>query len=213
MRSVDAYADLRRFGKPVVTTDEAAIRLRAKRAATSRLLKRLADAGLIERLRHGLWSLEAGIDPLALPPYLAAPFPAYVSFQSALHLHGMLSQVPRAVYVASLGRTERVTTAVATYSIHRLAPRFFGGYQTLGSGICIATPEKALADVLYLAAARSRLFAALPEIELPRGFDARRLRPWLAKLPRYRRSMIETRLAALLGEISPAARRSLPACP
>ena len=43
-------------------------------------------------------------------------------------------------------------------------PDFFGGFETLREHLHLATPEKALLDVLYLTTARSRLFAALPEV-------------------------------------------------
>ena len=56
--------------------------------------------------------------------------PAYVSVQSALYLHGMISQIPHVIYVASLARTQRVATTIGTYSIHQIAPEFFGGYRT-----------------------------------------------------------------------------------
>ncbi|HEX9622015.1 MAG TPA: hypothetical protein VF989_17835, partial [Polyangiaceae bacterium] len=47
------------------------------------------------------------------------------------------------------------------------APRFFAGFELMdGNGVKLATPEKALVDTLYLAPARSRLFCALPELEL-----------------------------------------------
>jgi hypothetical protein len=37
----------------------------------------------------------------------------------------------------------------------------------------LATPEKALIDFLYLGPARSRLIRALPELEWPKGLNAR----------------------------------------
>ena len=89
MRAVDAYESLRRFGKPVFTTEDAAMRMRTTLSAASRTLSRLASTGLIQPLRHGLWSLSHDLDPLVLPEHLTAPFPAYVSLQSALYFHGM----------------------------------------------------------------------------------------------------------------------------
>ena len=200
MTTLESYADLRRFGKPVLTTDDAAMRLRTTLSAASRILSRLESSGLARRLRHGLWSLQPDLDPLALPEYLTAPFPAYVSLQSALHLHGMISQIPQVIFVASLARTRRVRTEIGTYSIHRLAPEFFGGYRSdREPEIKIATPEKALLDVLYLSAARSRLFARLPELELPRDFSVRECRRWVARIPApYRRTMVARRLDPLL---------------
>lgn len=67
----------------------------------------------------------------------------------------------------------------------------------------MATPEKALLDVFYLTPARSRLFARLPELELPRGFSVRECRRWIAKIPAaYRRKMVVDRLEAVLGKRS-----------
>ena len=200
MRATDALADLGRIGKPVLTTEDAALRLAATLSAASRTLRRLAQAGLILRLRHGLWSLDLELHPLRLPEFLTSPFPAYISFQSALSLHGMISQVPRVIYVASLGRTRRITTLLGTYSIHRLAPSFFGGYETPHPNLHLARPEKALLDTLYLAPARSRLFARLPELERPKRFNVRQARFWLARIaPGPRRVMVERRLAKALG--------------
>jgi predicted transcriptional regulator of viral defense system len=187
------------MGKPVVTTEETALRLRLTASAATRALGRLAAAGLVLHLRHGLWALDPKIDPLLLPEYLTAPFPAYVSMQSALHLHGMISQVPQVIYVASLSPTKRVETRVGDYSIHRLKPTFFGGFAIAGASVRVATPEKALLDVLYLTPARSRLFAALPEVEIPSHFDEKEARRWVRRIPQGpRRKAVQQRLEALL---------------
>jgi hypothetical protein len=71
----------------------------------------------------------------------------------------MISQIPQVTYVASLSPTRRVETRLGTYSIHRIAPSFFGGYDTREGGVRLARPEKALLDVLYLTPARSRATA------------------------------------------------------
>lgn len=200
MRALDAYADLLRFGKLVVTTEDAALRIGTTPSAASRILSRLAQQGLAKSLRHGIWTLEPDLDPLLLPEYLTTPLPAYVSLQSALYFHGMISQIPHIIYVASLAKTRRVSTSIGTYSIHRLAPEFFGGYEIDSStDVKMATPEKALLDVLYLSAARSRLFARLPEIELPRGFKIGACKRWIARVPApYRRTMVRRRLDEIL---------------
>jgi hypothetical protein len=82
---------------------------------------------------------------------------------------------------------------------HRLAPTFFGGFDTTPGGVRLARPEKALLDSLYLAPARSRLFAALPEVEIPKGFDRKEARRWLSRIPSGpRRRLVERRLERLL---------------
>ena len=198
MKAIEVYADLRRFGKPVFSTEDVAQRLRAKTPAVSRMLHRLVQAGLLTAIRRGLFCIDQTIDPLALPEALTAPFPAYVSLQSALHLHGMIEQIPRVIYVVSLARTQRIRTTIGTYSIHHVSPEFFGGYNTVKEGIRLATPEKALVDVLYLSPARSRLFAALPELELPPTFRRKDAEGWTVKLPAARRTMVERKLDKIL---------------
>ena len=139
------------------------------------------------------------MDPLALPEYLTAPFPAYVSLQSALYLHGMISQVPAVTYAVSLARTRRFTTPLGTVSIHHVQPSFFFGFEDSGHGGRLATPEKALVDFLYLAPARSQLFRALPELEWPKRFNGRRARAIVRRVePARRRTLVTRRLDALL---------------
>jgi predicted transcriptional regulator of viral defense system len=200
MNAASALARLRGLGKRVVTTNDATLALRVERSAATRMLKRLANEGLLKKIGHGLWAVDPDLDPLLLPEYLTAPLPAYVSLQSALYLHGMVSQVPQVTYVASLARTRRVRTSLGVFSIHRLAPTFFGGYETRPeSGVRLATPEKALLDTLYLGPSRSRMFAHLPEIEIPKGFDGRRAQQWVARIPAGpRRTSVERRLTRLL---------------
>jgi hypothetical protein len=80
-----------------------------------------------------------------------------------------------------------------------LAPEVFGGYEETSSGVRLATAEKALFDCAYLSAGRSRLFTALPELELPKAFRRAKLEPWLARIPSARsRTITERRLAELL---------------
>ena len=208
MNAASALARLRALGKPVVTTEEAALVLRAGCSAATHTLTRLATAGLLKRIRHGLWTTDLNLDPLLLPEYLTAPFPSYVSFQSALFFHGMVSQIPSVIYVASLAQTRRVLTSVGTFSIHRLAPSVFGGYEIVPTQeVRLATPEKALFDTLYLTPARSRLFAHLPEVELPDHFDHDRIRDWVRRIPAGpRRASVELRLEALLESQRPRRR-------
>jgi predicted transcriptional regulator of viral defense system len=200
MRSSLAYADLRRFGRPVITTEEASLRLRASRSAACRTLDRLAQAGLVTRLRRGLWLLAEHADPLALVEHVAAPFPAYVSLQSALYHYGLITQVPGLVFAVTLGPTRRVRTTAGTFSLHRVAPDFFGGFGAVrGTDVLVATPEKALCDVLYLTNARSRLFSRLPEVELPVGFRVQAARRWIRRCPSAsRRAMMTRRLEEIL---------------
>ena len=116
----------------------------------------------------------------------------------------MIEQVPAVTYAVSLARTRRFTTPLGTVSVHHVDPDFFFGFEHAGSsGGRLATPEKALVDFLYLAPARSRLFRALPELELPTRFSPRRARAIVARIGSARR---RTMVARALDAIVRAAR-------
>ncbi len=148
MRSADAYADLLKLGRPIVETGEAATRLGLSTKRTSELLGSLQQAGLARRVRHGLWALNPTLDPFAVPPYLTAPFPAYVSVWSALARHGMIEQIPRTISVCSTVEPRRTETSFGVYEIHQIVPELFDGYTGDDLRGYLATPEKALFDTV-----------------------------------------------------------------
>lgn len=206
MNAAEALGRLRRLGVPAATTSDAATALGSSIEAASQTLRRLAAAGLVTAVRKGLWALSDSPDPLQLAEWVTAPYPSYVSLQTALYRRGLIDQIPSMVFVVSLGRSARVLTRVATYSVHHLPPELFDGFVQDASGIKMAEPEKAIVDVLYLSPARGRLFAAFPELELPRAFSWRRARGWAGRIPSTRlRNIVERRLEAL--EATARARR------
>jgi predicted transcriptional regulator of viral defense system len=202
VRTADAYGELLRIGRPVVETREAAARLGTSASNTSHLLRSVEEAGLARRLRHGLWALDPKIDPGVVAPYITAPFPAYVSFWSALARHDMIEQIPRQIFVASIDRTRRVHTSIGTYSIHHLAPELFGGFEGSPQRGYVATPEKALFDGVYIRAPRGeRMY--LPELSLPDGFDESRFEQWVSKIESPRiRTVVSRGLEAALAQAS-----------
>lgn len=198
MKPTDAFGDLLRLGRPIIKTSEAAVRLGLSISRASQLLRALEESGLIRRLCRGLWTLRAGIDPLSVPPYLTAPFPSYISLWSALAIHGMIEQIPRQIFVASLDRTRQVTTSIGTYSVHHLVPELFDGYEGSAEAGYVATPEKALFDTVYLRAPGGGQLA-LPELELPDGFQEEKLEEWVSRVARPRlRTLVSRGLAKAL---------------
>jgi predicted transcriptional regulator of viral defense system len=194
VRPTDAYAELLRMNRAVVTTREAAARWQTERGTAGRRLRTIEDAGLVRRLRRGLWALNPDIEPFVVAPFLTAPFPAYVSFWSALSRHGIIEQIPRQISVASLDRAQRITTSAGTYTIHHLAPELFGGYQGSEETGYLATPEKALFDTVYVrAAAASRAF--FPELSFPKSFDHAQMSKWTDRIRNPRlRTLVSRRL-------------------
>jgi len=175
VKLIDVHAKLLGMDVPVFMTSDAAACLNIDSAHASKLLSRLSLSGHLVHLRRGLWAFRDKVEPLALPVYLIDPFPSYVSLQSALYFHDMISQIPAITYAVSIDRTKIHDTPLGVVSVHHVHPSFFFGFETTGKGIAkMATQEKALIDFLYLSPAKSNLFRALPELELPRNFSAKK---------------------------------------
>lgn len=197
MNSLTSYTNLREAGQPVMQTGEVARRLDIPESTAASLLGRLAQAGLITHVHHGLWAITP-VSPLALPEQLTAPFPSYVSFETALFQHGMIEQIPPRVTVASLGKPRVVRTPLGTFVIRQIPPRLFGGFEDR-DGARLATPEKALFDTIYRAAHRGWNATYFPEIELPDKFDGAELDHWIDRIvsPKLR-----TMVTAILQELN-----------
>lgn len=200
MNASKAIGRLRSLHIPAATTADAAAVLGLSTEAASHTLRRLASSGLVTPVRRGLWALSDRPDPLALAEYVTAPYPSYVSLQTALYRRGMVTQIPAMIYLVSLARSDRIETGVGTFSVHHVRPELFGGFEhDPASGTKLALPEKALFDFLYLSPTRGRLFAALPELELPRGFRRSEIRAWIDRVPSQRsRSIVRRKLDEVL---------------
>lgn len=181
MKPLEAFAELRALGAPVIETRDAAIRLHKAPQHATRLLRDAERAGLVMRLRHGLWLLDLSLDAQAIAPYLTAPYPAYISLWSALYAHDMIEQIPRRIYVASLARTRLVSTSRGEFQVHHLLPAVFGGFTDPSPGRHLAKPEKALFDSAYVRAVRRASFST-PELTIPRDFNFPGLEEWIAKI-------------------------------
>ena len=202
MKPTRAYGDLLRMDRAIVTTREAATRWRTEQGTAGRRLRSMEEAGLVRRLRRGLWALDPDVAPFVIAPYLTAPLPAYVSFWSALAHHGIIEQIPRQVSVASLARARRIATTVGVYEIHNLSPGLFGGCHGSEESGYLATPEKALFDAVYVrTAAGSRAF--FPELALPRDFDNAQIGEWIGRIESARlRTLVSRRLRVALRQAS-----------
>jgi predicted transcriptional regulator of viral defense system len=200
MNAREAYARLRGLGVPVFRTSDAAAVLCLALPAAAQTLAALAKSQLVTPIRQGIFWIDGPVDPDRLPEHLTAPLPSYLSLHTALYKRGMIEQIPQVLYAATLARTQRIETRSGSFSLHHLAPEVFGGFEELSHGVKLATPEKALFDFAYLSGGRSRLFVALPELELPRKFRHTELKRWVEKIPSSRsRTITRSKLEELLG--------------
>lgn len=181
MNALRALAELREFGQPAIETQEASALLGISSSNASHLLASMSKAGLIRRIRHGLWAVDPQVDPFVVGPYLTAPHPAYVSLWSALASHGMIEQIPGKVFVVSLGESRQVETRLGSFSIHHVAPEVFGGFSGEPATGYVASPEKALFDVVYVRAPRGGR-AHFTELSLPADFRRSELDRWTSRI-------------------------------
>ncbi len=207
MRTIDRYSRLQALGRPVVTTGEAAVAWESSLPVAAKSLARPAGSGLVTKIRHGIWQIGRETpDPAVVLPVLTNPYPSYISGWSALSRHGMIEQIPRGVFAASLGRAKTVETTFGSYEIHHIHPDLFGGFEG-GSGIRagVATSAKALFDTVYLFSTRKG-GVTLPELELPDDFNFSELQRWIEAVPSTRlRTMTADDLARLVETAKPQA--------
>ncbi len=203
MTPIATLAKLEALGQSLFETRDLAALLNVPDSSATRTAARLAQAGLLMKLGRGKWALSRNLNRLAVPEFLTSPFPSYISLQSALYHHGMISQIPAVIYAVSLARTRRYDTPVGTISIHHIESEFFFDYELDESGtVKMATPEKALVDVCYFSPTRSRLFKRLPEIEIPRRFSWNKTLAIASKIKsQARRTFVEHTLATLRDSI------------
>jgi predicted transcriptional regulator of viral defense system len=203
MNATEAFGRLRRLGMPAATTADAAAVLGLSTAAASLPLQRLASAGLVTPVRRGaLGSFRTARSARTrrVCDRALSPYPSYISLQTALYRRGMVTQIPSMIYLVSLARSDRIETGLGTYSVHHIRPELLGGFEyDPVSGTKLAVPEKALFGFLYLSPTRGRLFAALPELELPPGFRRSEVRAWADRIPSPRsRSIVRRKLDEVL---------------
>jgi predicted transcriptional regulator of viral defense system len=141
---------------------------------------------LVKRVTRGVWCIpdDPQFSKYSLVPLLAGSHRAYVSLTSALHLHGLIEQIPQIVFAVTTGHTRIRRTAVATYSYHRIHPHLFTGFDWYGKrqDFLVATPEKALVDSFYLSSRRGKRFGSFPEIDLGAGFSFKRAVEWAERI-------------------------------
>jgi len=178
---------IKKLNRPIFTTSELTAISGKSVSATTQSLNFLQRQGLIFKVYRGIWA-EADNEHLssyAVIPFLFPRHRAYVSFISALHLYGIIEQIPQEITLASTAHTKKFHTKLGTFSIHRISPSFFDGFDWYkGTGrFLIAEPEKALIDCLYLSAYKKKQFKYFPELHFPKSFSIKRTKDWAKRIP------------------------------
>ncbi|OIO20759.1 hypothetical protein AUJ17_05440 [Candidatus Micrarchaeota archaeon CG1_02_47_40] len=112
------------------------------------LASRLCSSGVLCRIKNGLYAL-AGESAEAVATAIIRP--SYISFLSALILHGAGTQIPVQVQVAAAASARAVKFANYEITFHRTPARAFGGFHPAKAGskkYFVAGREKAIADCI-----------------------------------------------------------------
>ncbi len=173
----------------VFTTREFANQGGLSMSAAAKRLARLADKDRLTKVTKGVWANTAHpyFHPLSCVPYLLGKEQGYVSFLTALHLHGVLSQIPKTIQIATTGRGRLLDSPVGRFEFFQIKSELMRqGTDWSESRLpyLIASPEKALVDTLYLSTRKNRRFARLPELDLVHsGFHPREYQRLIEQLP------------------------------
>lgn len=162
---------LRQSGKLYFTVNDL-VRITGYRPASIYvLLNRLVKQEKLVRLANNCYILPEKINNLALIANQLY-FPSYLSCETVLAQHGVLSQQPYSLIFMTTRKTRTITLGNRRCIYHMLKAELFSDYIIQDSGLWVATPEKALFDLIYLNS-RGRMYTDfsqfdLSKIEIPR---------------------------------------------
>lgn len=124
-------------------------------------LTRWTKSGRLYQLRRGLYAIAPPYQKVKPHPFLIAnrmQRASYVSGQSALAFYEMIPDTVQATLSVTAGRPERLDTPFGVFEFRHVKPDLLRGYrltvlhgaQTVEQQALVATPEKALLDLVYL---------------------------------------------------------------
>lgn len=145
------------------------------------LLSNWVKKGLIYNLGHGYYAFDiASVDYLSLATVIDPN--SYVSFEYALFYHGLIDQVPSVITLASKKRSRKINMGSWVFEYSHLKNELFFSYE-LKNKVYIASPEKALADLIYLIS-RGKRMAELDTLDMGK-LNKTKLKFILKKFPGY----------------------------
>ena len=126
-------------------------------ANVRRQLSRWTSRGKLYQLRRGVYTLAPPYQKVKPHPFVVANtlvHGSYVSLQAALAHYGLIPDITVVTTSVTTGRPGRWETPLGTYTYQHVKPGWFHGYRQLalggGQAAFVATPEKALLDLVYL---------------------------------------------------------------
>lgn len=155
---------------PVFTTRQYAQSRGLHIESASRYLNQQKKNNSIEQITRGLWAqpLHPYFSIYSIIPYLLKNEQGYISFLTALHIHGVISQIPQTITVATTGHTRQVRLKLLSVDFIQLKPSLMRfGIETVSgkTQYNLASPEKAFLDCLYISSRKGNRFSHFPELD------------------------------------------------
>ena len=126
-------------------------------------LTRWTKKGRLYQLRRGLYAIAPPYQKVKPHPFLIAnrlQRASYVSGQSALAFYGLVPETVHVTLSVTAGRPEHRETPLGVFEFRHIKPELLHGYRMTSLGeatalqpgqqALVATPEKALLDLVYL---------------------------------------------------------------
>ena len=117
--------------------------------------KRLERDSEIIRLKKGLYVASTKVSRIELSPFLLANHiygPSYVSMQTALRFYGLIPEAVYSVQSMTTGVARDYKNAIGTFTYIHIPADYYNVGVTMkeenGASFMIATPEKALCDLM-----------------------------------------------------------------
>jgi predicted transcriptional regulator of viral defense system len=119
-------------------------------------ISRWEKAGKLIQLKRGIYLLAGAYRKIEVyEPYIASILkkPSYLSLEKALEYHGLIPEAVKVYTSVTTKRAAKFSSPAGVFSYRHIKNSLFWGYKPValrGQTAFIATPEKALLDLIYL---------------------------------------------------------------
>jgi len=178
---------LKKINKDYYTLSDFTKISKQRREVLKVILYRLVKSGKLIRVQRNFYILPekvSEIEKIANQIY----YPSYLSFESALALWGILSQIPYNLTFATILKPKSLIFENRKIEYRKLKKELFFGYN-FKNGLYLAEPEKALLDTFYLASlGKLKInFSQLDYLKI----DKKKFLNWLKKYPSKTKNLIK----------------------
>jgi len=178
---------LKKINKDYYTLNDLAKISQQRREVLKVIIYRLVKSGKLIRIQRNFYILPekvSEIEKIANQIY----HPSYLSFESALALWGILSQIPYNLTFATILKSKSLIFENRKIEYRKLKKELFFGYN-FKNGVYLAEPEKALLDTFYLASlGKLKInFSQLDYLKI----NKKKFLNWLKKYPPKTKNLIK----------------------